>query len=155
MIQVELSEADKQALHYERFHHPHPRVQQKMEVLWLKSQGESHQRIARLSGVHVNTVTAYVQEYADGGIEKLKEVRFHQPQSDLMEHQTTLEAEFRKTPPATIVQAAARIEELTGIKRSPSQVGVFLKKLGLKSRKVGVVPSKADPDAQEAFKKKS
>jgi hypothetical protein len=39
MLQLEFSEADKQVLHYERYHHPHPRVQQRMEALWLKSQG--------------------------------------------------------------------------------------------------------------------
>jgi hypothetical protein len=38
MLQLEFTETEKQALHYERFNHPHPRVQLKMEVLWLKSQ---------------------------------------------------------------------------------------------------------------------
>lgn len=61
---------------------------------------------------------------------------------------------MRKNPPASINQASSRIEELTGIKRSPTQVRVFLKKIGMKCRKVGVIPSKADPDVQEAFKKK-
>ena len=42
MLQLAFSEADKQALHYERYHHPHPRVQQRMEALWLKSQGVPH-----------------------------------------------------------------------------------------------------------------
>lgn len=155
MIQVKFTEADQQALHYERFHHPHPRVQLKMEVVWLKSQGESHQRIAELAGVHVNTVTAHLQEYAEGGIERLKEVRFHRPQSELVEHQATLEATFRESPPVTIAEAVTRIAELTGIQRQPTQVRVFLTKLGLKCRKVGVIPSKADPDQQDAFKKKS
>lgn len=45
MLSIEFSEADKQALLYERFHHPHPRVQIKMEALWLKSQGMEHQAI--------------------------------------------------------------------------------------------------------------
>jgi hypothetical protein len=39
MRRIKFSEAVKQALHYERFRHPHPRVQLKMEVVWLKSQG--------------------------------------------------------------------------------------------------------------------
>jgi hypothetical protein len=39
MLRLACSEADKQALHYERYHHPHPRVPQRMEALWLKSQG--------------------------------------------------------------------------------------------------------------------
>ena len=43
MLQLEFSEADKGALTHERYHHPHPRVQQRMEALWLKSQGLAHQ----------------------------------------------------------------------------------------------------------------
>ncbi|WP_370583146.1 hypothetical protein [Microcystis sp. LEGE 00066] len=36
MINLEFTEEEKNSLYYERFHHPHPRVQLKMEVLWLK-----------------------------------------------------------------------------------------------------------------------
>ena len=126
-----------------------------MEVVWLKSQGESHQRIAQLTGVHVNTVTAYMREYAAGGIDKLKEVNFNRPESELMEHRETLEAEFRKSPPATVAEAMNRIEILTVIKRSPTLVRIFLKRVGLKCRKVGVVPAKANVKAQDEFKKKN
>ena len=57
MITLKFTEEEKEALNYERTHHPDPRVQRKMEALWLKSQGESHQRIAQLTGVTVNVVT--------------------------------------------------------------------------------------------------
>ncbi|MGH3429282.1 MAG: helix-turn-helix domain-containing protein, partial [Mycobacteriales bacterium] len=43
-------------LRHERYHHPHPRVQQKMEVLWLKSQGLPHETIARLADVSRRSV---------------------------------------------------------------------------------------------------
>jgi hypothetical protein len=33
MIKLEFTDADKQMLNYERYHHPHPRVQRKMEAL--------------------------------------------------------------------------------------------------------------------------
>jgi len=33
MINLEFTEEEKNSLYYERFHHPHPRVQLKMEVL--------------------------------------------------------------------------------------------------------------------------
>ena len=39
MFKLTFSDADKQALDEQRYHHPHPRVQRKMEALWLKSQG--------------------------------------------------------------------------------------------------------------------
>jgi hypothetical protein len=35
MIKLEFTEAEKQSLHYERYPHPHPRVQRQMEALWL------------------------------------------------------------------------------------------------------------------------
>jgi len=38
MLQIAFTEIEKAKLKHERFHHPHPRVQQKMEMLWLKSQ---------------------------------------------------------------------------------------------------------------------
>jgi len=58
MAQLTFSEADRQALHQERFEHPHPRVQQRMEVLWLVSQGLVYAEAARLAGVSDATATA-------------------------------------------------------------------------------------------------
>jgi len=37
MIKLEFTEAEQQSLHYERYHHPHPRAQRKMEALRFKS----------------------------------------------------------------------------------------------------------------------
>lgn len=142
-------------LHYERFHHPHPRVQQKMEALYLKSQGYSHQEIARLIRVTKPTLLSYLRDYETGGIAKLKELTFYRPQSELKQHQQTLEAYFRAHPPKTLAQACAQIEELTGIVRSREQVRVFLKSLGMSCRRVGVLPAKADVAAQEEFVKKN
>src|ERR1700704_5330598 len=101
MIKIEFTEADKQALNYERFHHPHPRVQQKMEALWLKSQRLPHQQIATLAGIHQNTLCGYLKEYQEGGIERLKEIKFYHPESELINHKETLEVYFQKHPPAT------------------------------------------------------
>jgi hypothetical protein len=39
MDKVEFTTTAREALRYWRFHHPHLRVQLKMEVLYLKSQG--------------------------------------------------------------------------------------------------------------------
>jgi transposase len=64
-----------------------------------------------------------------------------------------LEAYFREHPPATAKEAMAKLEELTGVRRSPDRVRVFLKRLGMDCRQVGMIPAKADGDQQEAFKK--
>ncbi len=47
----------------------------------------------------------------------------------------------------------AKIEELTGLKRSEGQIRKFIKRLGMKRLKMGHIPSKADPDKQDSFKK--
>jgi transposase len=66
-----------------------------------------------------------------------------------------LEAAFQHSPPATVTEAAARIEALTGSVRKPTQVRQFLRSLGMKPLKVGRIPAKADVGAQETFKKKA
>ena len=75
-----------------------------------------------------NTIREYFQLFIAGGTEKLKEVDFYRPESDLVEHTTSLEAYFRDHPPATVKEAQSEIETLTGIKRSETQVAEFLKK---------------------------
>lgn len=152
MIKLEFTEAEKQTLHYERYHHPHPRVQRKMEVLWLKSQGVAHREIGRLTGISSTPLTSYLRGYQEGGMEALQTVRFYRPLSELRVHQGTLEAYFQQHPPASAKQAMATIEALTGVRRSPERVRVFLKHLGMKCRKVGMIPAKADVEAQETFK---
>src|SRR6185436_14509229 len=152
-LEVSFTELEKEALHYERFHHPHPRVQKKMEVLWLKSQGLEHMEIARLTKLDRKTVGLYVKAYAEGGIGRLKRIDFRRPESELVAHRATLEAHLRAHPPATVNQAIADIESLTGIRRSPTQVRLFMKACGMRRLKTGVLPAKADPEKQAAFKK--
>ena len=144
LMEMEFNETEQELLHHERFHHEHPRVRQKMEIVYLKSQGLPHSEIAQLTRVCENTVRRYLGEYQEGGIDKLKEIRFYRPQSQLNDYAELLDAHFRDYPPMTLGQAAAQIEELTGLRRSKPQVRVFLKSRGIELRKVGRVPAKAD-----------
>ena len=154
MLRLAFSEADKQALHYERYHHPHPRVQQRMEALWLKSQGLPHHQIAQLCVISTNTLRSYLKLYHTGGVEALKQLNFHHPQSLLNAYRDTIEAQIWAHPPQTINAAVAMLAALTGIKRSPTQVRLFLKHLGLQRRKGGLLPAKGDPEVQEEYQKK-
>ena len=154
MIKVEFTEEGLEALNYERFHHPHPRVRRKMEAVYLKSQGVPHKEIARLTRISENTLRRYLRAYLQGGVERLAQVRFRIPKSALDAHGERIAAYFRAHPPATVKEAAAEIEELTGIKRSATQVRGFLHSLGMQRRKVRRIPPKADGEQQEAFKGK-
>ena len=153
MLRLSFSEEDIKELDYQRYHHPHPRVQRKMEALLLKAKGLPHHQIASCVGVCENTMRSYFRQYQTGGIEALKRLEFRRPESRLCAHQDTIEAYFREHPATTIPQAAKRIEELTGLKRSPTQVGSFLKKLGIKRLKTSAIPAKCDVELQEHFKK--
>jgi transposase len=155
MIRLAFTEAEMEELNYQRYHHPHPRVQRKMEVVLLKAKGLSHQQIGHCVGICGNTLHSYLKQYQDGGIEALKRLDFAHPTSELEKHHQTLETYFQEHPPTTIPQACAKIEELTGVKRRPTQVRIFLKKMGLKRLKTYAVPAKVDVEAQETFKKKS
>jgi transposase len=155
MINVKFSEQDLKTIDYERFNHPIPRVQRRMEVLWLKSQGLAHNQIAKLSGACSSAVTKYLRLYRQGGLDEVRKVNFYRPQSELDKHHDSIEQYFHEHPPASIAEAVVKIEALTGIRRSKTQVGVFMRKLGMRYRKVGSVPAGASPDAQEEFKKNS
>lgn len=153
MIRITFAEGEIEQLRKERFEHPHPRVQRKMEALLLKSEGLPHNQITRIVGVSENTLRQYLREYCEGGIERLKRLRFHRPQSELAQHRESLESYFEEHPPATVNEAAVKIEEITGIRRGPTQVRTFLNSLGLRPRKVGMIPAKADVEEQERVKK--
>ena len=128
MIRIEFSEEEKKEIREWRYQHPHPRVQRKMEAMLLKSQGLSHGVIGGIVGVSQKTLRGYFADYQSGGIEKLKELKFYQPQSELSEYTVKIEEMFRANPPATAKEAAEKIKEITGIERSENRVREFLKK---------------------------
>jgi len=151
MIKLTFSPEIINQLHYERTHHPHARVRQRMETVYLKALGLKHKEIGRIVRISQNTVQEYLQLYQTGGIEALKKLNFNEPKSELDDYEELLRPEFEKKPPASLVEAAERIEALTQIRRSPQQVGQFLKQLGLKRRKVAQRPAKANPEEQKLF----
>jgi transposase len=151
MISIDFTPQDIDSLHHERFHHPHPRVQEKMEAVYLKSRGLLHKEICRLSRISENTLRSYLRQFQEGGLERLKRLDFAQPRSALADHREAPEDHFRKNPPRSTGEAAAAIERLTGIRRGPTQVRKFLTGMGLKCRKLGMIPAKADAAEQRRF----
>jgi transposase len=117
------------AIRHDRYHHPHPRVQQKMEVLWLKSQGLTHQEIARLADLSRRSVQRYLGEFADGGLQQLRRLPWKGKSNELAAHQASLEDYFLEHPPRSAQEAQAAILQQTGLRRGLTQVRAFLKKL--------------------------
>jgi hypothetical protein len=80
-----------------------------MEVLWLISCDESYSSAARLADVSA-TVDRYVAIYRERGIDGLRQFDWQSPTSELAAHQTSLEEEFRASPPHTSGDPAASEE---------------------------------------------
>ena len=112
----------------ERFEHPVPLVQRRMEVLWLIGNGQTQQQAAQLAGVSKATVARHIALFRKHGLDGLRKLDWHTPMSELEGHRVTLENEFRERPPHTIAEACSRIEELTSMRRGETQVRKFLKK---------------------------
>ena len=154
MLRLQLQKAERDALRYERYHYPNPRVQKKMDVVFFRHAGFPFENLCDWFDICENTARSYIDDYSRGGIEELKKDNHYRPQSELCNHRETIEGYFQQHPPATIAEAAAKIKELTGIQRSPTQVREFILRIGMRCRKVAAIPAKADPEVQEAFKKK-
>ena len=127
-IQFEFNPEILKELNYQRYNHLAPLVQRRMDAIRLKAHGMLHKEIAEIIGITENTLRDYFELYEQGGIEKLKEIHYYQPESELKGYIVSLEAYFRDHPPATIKQAQHEVEVITGIKRSNTQVREFLKK---------------------------
>ena len=130
-----------EAIARDRYQHPDPRVQERMEVLWLKSKNESHERIAELANVSRSTVQRTLRIYAAKGLDGIRSFGWKGQPSALTPHRATIEEAFRQHPPHTAHDAARRIAELTGVRRKASRVRKFLKDdLGMKCLKVAPIP---------------
>ena len=159
MLKINIPESDISLLRQERYTHPHPRVMLKMDVMLYKACGLSNDQICLITGICGNTMRDYWKQYEEGGIERLKDVRFNKPSSKLSDFSGTIEQYFVENPPSSIAMASAKIEELTGIKRGETQTRKFLKGLGFKHLKAGSIPAKAlteeKKESKENFWKKT
>jgi transposase len=134
------SEADVQAIEYERYHHPDPGVQRHYEILWVKHHGFTHERIATLASCARSTVQRTLATYAAGGLQRMRQVPVKHPHGALDGQRACLEELFTKHPPRSVKQARQVIEEHTGVRRGLTQVRRFLHRLGLAPRKVAAIP---------------
>jgi hypothetical protein len=107
MLQLNFTEEDIRVFQYERYHHPHPQVMRKMEVLLLKSSGIAPKMICRITEVCPKTQCTYINDFTTGGIEKIKELKFYRPKSELANHSSGIADYLQQHPPSSVSQASA------------------------------------------------
>jgi len=153
MLRAYYTDEEREQFHQLRYSYPDPRIMRRFEILWLHSCGKFAPEIAEIVQQNRYTVRDVIKKFQRGGIQLVTTIDSNHPKSELEDHRVSIIDEFTKRPPASSKEAAARIEKLTGIKRSEQRVHVFMQNLGMKFRKVGAVPAKADLGKQEDFKK--
>jgi len=152
MITLELTEEQLTELYQAALFNAQPRNRKKAFVVYLRSMGKSCHEVAKLTRVDKDTVTNHVKKHVSGGLQGLLAESYHQSKSRLEPHSEPLKKLFGEQPPHTVNQASEMIFETTGIRLQHSACRDFLKKLGMKCRRCGLVPGKAvdDPAQQKA-----
>jgi transposase len=158
MIQINFSEEEQEALFEKlRGDKKEGNIRIRLLALHLKSCGVSHETIGSICRISRPTLATYLKEWTEGGMEELTSVNFYQPISELKSYEQELKKYFEAYPPRNSNEARAKIKEMTGMERCPTQVRAFMASIGMKIRKVGFVPAKAHTETkrqeQEEFKK--
>ena len=125
-----------------------------MWVLTLLGQYK-REEISRIVGVCPDTVTDIANRYSEKGISAFQDPARYRPASCLEPYRAKLKRSFKKKPSPSIAEAMDRIRKLTKISLGETQVREFIKSRGMKLRKMGHVPSKADPVKQKAYHKET
>ena len=139
-FRVCLSEEEQRIVGEERREHPHEPTRRKMETLWRLHHGLTRERAAKIVGVGVATVKRHANAYRDGGLDGLRRWGKKGRTGSLDAHRELLAESFRERPVCSVAEATDRVEQLTGIRRGPTQTRLFLKKLGLRWQRMAVIP---------------
>jgi len=136
-----------------RHDHLDKRVRARFNILWFTTQCDSAYQIANYSGVSNRQVFSIIEMYKTYGLQRVMEINYYKQKSKLEGFSDLIRVDFDKKPPASIKEAKIRIKEITGIKRSLTQIKVFLKKLGMKLLKPGLIPmGKGEKSLEEKTK---
>lgn len=98
----------------------------KAKVILAKSKKMKIKTIMKMTGLSKRTIISYTKQYIENKDKFLH--RDNYTKSELFDYRYEIFQEFSERPPLSDIEAAARVEKLTGIKRSPTQVKNFLVK---------------------------
>jgi transposase len=101
------------------------RLGKKCLVIYLKGMGLSHKEIAKVVRVAQDTVTNYLKQYVQDGLEELLKYNYSTPTSQLESYIPQLKKIFEQEPPHTVNHAIEMIFDLTGIRLKHSLGEIF------------------------------
>lgn len=144
MITIKISEEQHNELFENFMHGEHHKTRIKCLVLHLKQLDYSHKEIGRICRISKPTLIKYLIEFNAEGLRGFEQLKWKGQSSKLNDYKELIFNDFENNPPKTITEAQSRIEKLTGIKRSLTQIRQLLKKLNCKLLKVGSISGNGD-----------
>lgn len=139
-FRVVLTEEELRVVNEERELHPNSHVRRRMLALWLLHCKLTRVKAAEVAGISRVTMGRIVETFRDGGLDGLRQWNVKGPTSELSGYRDLIREAFEREPVRTVAEGADRIEKLTGLRRSPTQVRKFMKDLGMKWQSMRAVP---------------
>ena len=151
MLEINLSIDERTLLRELHQNHIHPVIRQRAHVILLRSEKIPNNHISIICGLGETTIIHYAHQYIEKGNSWATTLNFRKPVSLLQSFDEELKAYFEKNLVSTISQACREVSKFTGVTVKNTQMRAYLKKLGIKWRKVGGIPAKVDIEAQQKF----
>lgn len=150
MINIQFGKQDSDKFYKNFLGEYHHKTRLKNFALYLKCMGFSHSEIYKLCRISKPTLVSYLKDFKTGGFDSFQILNWKGQKTKLYEYKDRIESDFNANPPRSILEARERIEKLTGISRSPTQIQDFLKsKLNYRYLKVGSLPGNGKDDDEE------
>jgi transposase len=155
LTQLNLSEDEIQVLNVKKSLDPQAIIRKRCHAVYMKAVLPlSNDTIAKLLGVHRNSVDTWIKTYIENGLHGLITLKYVHRKSELDQYSDEIKDMLSNEFIQTTAECAHRIFQLTGVKRGLTQVRKFMHRLGFNHLKTGHIPAKADPKIQQEWKKK-
>jgi len=170
MLKLEIPKMSIENLQENLFKYSSKIENQKAIVLLLSIENIPSNKIAKALGISESTVRNYINGYIQDGDKSITTVNYYKPESILKKYEEELKILLNEKNPRNAAQAALIIneklnEEKTQTIVQDSTVGIensefkittrqairFMHSIGMKYRKTGTIPAKANIEEQQKF----
>lgn len=149
-----ISNSDLKIINKRRVDHYNKKIRVRLNILWFSIYCECANDIALYAGSSRRQVFSIFKMYEERGIDAVMQVEHFEQSSELEGFSDLIQSEFNDNPPSSIKEARIRIQKITGIKRSNTQIRKFLTGLGMKLLKPTLIPmGKKEDNLAEKTKK--
>ncbi len=135
-----ISKKDLKFINKNRINYHQKPIRIRLSVLWLTTKLNNANDIAEFSGCSTRHVFDVINIYNQGSLPAILDYNKNKPNSDLEPYADLIKKDLEENLPANAKEIRDRIQKLTGIKKSISQVINFIKSMGMKYIKPTMIP---------------